>query len=796
MRTWFLLACVLSSTCAADGNETMQVRLHPELGLALVPTNQVILKMNNEDVPMTVNFKVKGQAKMKTDACFTDDEGHLNVLLSMTIMDQLKQELQPYNLIASVRSLVPNATRDDLIAKVDRIKMDASTWSQAIEKAVLAKNQESVRDEAWKPERMSTSAITPSSTTKPSTVVTTSSIKTTPLVTQSNWDGPFYPDQPTFRNDYDGAEEDYDELQYGTEFQGGCCGMECECTTVPTEEDFSIKIYKVVQSIEIVVNGLGSDVGIEIVEDDSDHVVVLDAVNGSLVFRVQDIKVKNAFATADTLVVEVNMFVRYLHANVMVLQCAECDFEAEVRILKKLRKWKRSVASWLFGLESQEDFERKMSTFKQEQEAWMNKLDVKEDTDRVTIENLRIHEETMSSNLIHLHDEICRMKEVEMSKIRELVVGNHSRRLVQRVMAVVSSCSYGHMVPKEIMTKDKWMKLCQATYISCTDDFLSGFINEVSCSINGVILTADDLVLDVHLRIPVGPQVKYLAMQVVTIPMFSNGTIRVFKSEPESVLIQTETGHSTVIDNCKKHNKWTTCDIEDSSEYKTACVGDAIAKREVLDGCFEVVPRRGDEPQCRISQTPMGLLVSTEVELKTSSTLLTLNGFTSDRNSKVIRPGISFIAHQVDDITKIVCQNMAFQTQYVGKEIKVVQKDLTEDESVFAEDGSDLTGWKDLSMDGILTHLSKSMDRMYEDPTVRPVFTKKRSHAILGASMAMVITVVVIIVVCCCSKRINESVKCVKQVCCCECFNNRRREHLQFNENYRLNTLERRSNQM
>ena len=798
MGTLFLIAfMVFSSTRANDGNSSMHVRLYPEVGLALVPASHTLVKMTTERVQMTVNFRIKNPGPMKTEACFNDDSGHLDTLLSMTIMDQLEQELQPFDLVTRIKSLLPNVTMETAISNVNSIEMDTSSWSRAYEKAILERSRGSVGDEAWKPEKMSTSTMATSTTSKSSTVFTSALTKTTAQVTQKSWDGPFYPEEPEFREAYGEAEDDYDDLQYGDALQGVCCSnMECDCSTVATEEDFSLKIYKIVSSIEVAVIGLGSDVQVEVVEDGADTVVVLDAENGSLVFRAQDLVVIDAFATRNTLVVQVDTFLRYLHASVMVIQCKECGTEAEVRILKRQGRWKRSVASWLFDLESRSDFERVMANFKQQQSVWMKKMDVQEDSDRVSIENLRIHEEAVSTDLVHLHDEICQMKEAEMQKIRALVMGNHSRRLVQRVMAVVSSCSYGHVVPKEVMSKDKWVKLCQAAYINCNGDFLNGFISEITCEVNGLVLTKDDLVLDIQLRVPLGPRVSYTAERVVTVPIFSNSTIRVFKAEQESILIRTESGHTTVIDNCKKKSRWSTCNIEDSSEHKTACVGDAVGNHKVREGCFEIVPRRDHKSQCRVSQTPYGLLISTESKLRTSSTMLNLNGFSSDQGSKVIQPGVSFIAHQVDDTVRITCQGMQVQTQHVGEPIFVVKEDLTDSDAILVKEASNSTEWKDLSMDGILTRLSKSMDRMYSDPTVKPIFTKTRSHIILGVSTVIVIIFGIGLVACCCAQRINNCLQCFKSVFCCQCPGRQRQEDLEFNQGHRLSTIVRRSNQV
>ena len=175
--------------------------------------------------------------------------------------------------------------------------------------------------------------------------------------------------------------------------------------------------------------------------------------------------------------------------------------------------------------------------------------------------------------------------------------------------------------------------------------------------------------------------------------------------------------------------------------------------------------------------------------------MLSLNGFSSDPSSRVIQPGVTFIAHQTDDITKLTCQGMEFQTQYIGEPITVVKEDLVDDESIFVKETKNATGWKDLSMDSIVTRFSKAMDRMYSDETVKPIFTKTRSHVILGVSLLTVTIFVVVMVLCCCAQKFNQCMQCLKTVCCCRCLGTQRQE-LHFNQGHRMSTLERRSNQL
>ena len=800
MRTaWFFtIVWWLSSilVLADDGDQTT-VKLYGNLGLALVPpTNHVLLLMSTQDTPMTISFKLSGEAQPQIDSCYEDAGGHLETLLAMTVKEQLEIELEPYKMVLTIKSLLPNITTADAMKNVNAIKLDASSWTRGFDKAVMrSQNPEEAGDEPWKASGVSTTLTTPVVVSSSSRMVT---VKTTTEVTQSSWDGPYYPDSDEdFLQEYDSVEEDFGDLQ-SDDFEDECClNSKCLCERYPTEENFRMKVYTAITSIEVSVSGIGHEIHVELLHEDDSSVIVYDAEHGSMIVRLEDISVKNAFSIKDTLVLEVGpVFLRYLDAAVMVLQCSTCDTEVQVRIVKKQHRWARSVVSWIFGLETKEDFDRKMRNFEEEQSTWMKQVKIQEDTDQLNIQNIRVHEKSMASNMVNLRDQICQLKATEMAEIRDLAVNGHSRRVVERVLSIVRSCQYGHQAPKEILSEEKWRHLCQTSYKDCTGNFLPVFISQVSCSVIGVVITADSLVLDIVLTIPMGPGIHYSATEIRTVPVFGNSTMRVLKTEPGSVLVRTSEGHSTVLVNCQKHAFYKICPIENASEMYTSCLDDILQKKQPALSCFSTVPRHSSEPECRVTQTPSGLLVSSEIELQTSSASTILHGFSGSKSSQRVPPGVSFVGHKAE-VTKLRCSNMEFQTMSVGDAIEVVIEDLAEQDPILMTDSknSSKLGWKDISIDSILTRLSNSLDAMNEDPTVKPIFTKSRSIVIMAISSVVVFIVVIVAVACCCGKKFLDCFQCFRQIFDC-CFHRRRQQDLQFNPGMPMSTLERRSNRV
>ena len=799
MRTaWFLAIWWLSSILvhSEDGDQTA-VKLYGQVGLALVPPlNDVLLQMATQEVPMTISFKLSGQSEPQTDACYEDAEGHLDNLLALTVKKQLEIELEPYKMVLKIKSLFPNVTTTDAVNRVNAIKLDASSWTRGFNKAVTgSQNAEEVRDEPWKASEVSTTMKTSVMLPSTSKIYT---VKTTTEVTQSSWEGPYYHSKDDFLLEYGDVEKDYEGLQRSDYSENECCNTaRCLCDSVPTEENFRIKVYAAVESIEVSVQGLGFEVDVELLHEDGGSVIVYDAEHGSMIVRLEDTTAKNAFAIKDTLIVEVgSIFLRYLDATVMVLQCPSCEVEAQVRILKKSHRWTRSVVSWIFGLEDKADFDRKMKNFEEQQATWINQVKIQEDTDQLNIQNIRVHEQSLASNMVHLRDQICQLKATEMTEIRDLAVNGHSRRIVERVLSVVRSCQYGQQAPKEILSEEKWRHLCKASFKKCEGNFLPIFISQVSCRVIGVVITTDSLVLDMVITVPMGPGINYSASEIRTVPVFNNNTSKILKTEPGSILIRTSEGHSTVLVNCHKHAFFKICPIENADELYTSCLDDVLQKKQPAPACFNTLSRHSSEPQCRVTQTPAGLLVSTEIELQTSSASTILHGFSGSKSSQKVPPGVTFVGHK-PEVTKLKCLDMEFQTMSVGDAIDIVVEDLVEEDPILMTKSKNSTkfGWKDISMDSILTRLSNSIDAMNDDPTVKPIFTKSRSILIMVISSIIVVAVVIIIVSCWCGQKFLSCFQCCRQVfdcCCCR----QQQPQLQFTPGMRMSTLERQSNRV
>ncbi len=231
------------------------------------------------------------------------------------------------------------------------------------------------------------------------------------------------------------------------------------------------------------------------------------------------------------------------------------------------------------------------------------------------------------------------------------------------------------------------------------------------------------------------------------------------------------------------------CPIENSNEMLTSCVNDMLEGREPSQDCFSVVPRHNLEPQCRVSQTSAGLLVSTELELQTVSTSTVLNGFSGSKSGQKIQPGVSFVGHRAEAV-KLKCFEMEFQTASVGDAIEVVIDDLKgQDPILIAKlENSTSEGWKDISIDSILTRLSNSLDAMNSDPSVKPLFNEPRSIAIMVVSGVVVIVVAVTTVACCCGRKILDCCQCFKQTFNC-CFRHHR-EDLRFNPGHPMRIVD------